>query len=197
MLGLAAALALGCEKGATPGPTSFQAADIRTTPIATIQKFVYAQLQFDSILGADSEPVDFRQGQIGTKTAKRARIEPETRSYLLTRRELGEGRFIGRIYSDDTVPSLGLGPWWAWWWVDSSATGHWRSVLIPQAGTPPYPVPLDSLEVEDHGGRRFTQALARFQVVSVNTPHGDPPVIASWGTCTGCCKQLLPVTPLH
>jgi len=193
--GVTLALAIGCS---TPGPDTFKAATVQSTSVETIGAFVRGKLEFDSVLGADSALVDFRQGVIGGKAARRARIEPERRSFRLTAQEAAEGRIIARIRTDDTIPSLGLGPWWTWWWVDSIGTGHWRSVLIPEHGKPPYHDLPDSLELEHHGDYHYKQALARFHVVSTETPHGDPFFAESWSNaCGGCCKQRLPVAPLH
>src|SRR5438876_9518468 len=165
------AITIGC---ATPGPDTFKAANVQNTSLETISAFVKGKLEFDSEIGADSALVDFRQGLIGGKDARRARIEPERRSLRLTAQQAAQGRIIARIRSDDTIPSLGLGPWWTWWWVDSIGTGHWRSVLIPEHGTPPYHDLPDSLEPEHHEHYHYKQALARFHVVSTETPHGDP-----------------------
>ena len=181
---------------ATRGP-SFPAESIRTVSLERIKAYANS-LKFDSVLGADSALVDFRQGLIGGKTARLARIEPESTSFRLTAQEAAQGRIIARIRSEDTIPSLGLGPAWTWWWVDSIGTGHWRSVLIPEHGKPPYHDLPDSLELEHHGDYHYKQALARFHVVSTETPHGDPFFAKSWSNaCGGCCKQRLPVAPLH
>jgi len=188
------AIAIGC---ATPGPDTFKAANVQNTSLETISAFVKGKLDFDSEIGADSALVDFRQGLIGGKDARPTRIEPERRSFRLTAQQAAQGRIIARIRTDDTIPSLGLGPWWTWWWVDSIGTGHWRSVLIPEHGTPPYHDLPDSLEPEHHEHYHYKQALARFHVVSTETPHGDPFFIESWSNaCGGCCKQRLPVA-LH
>ncbi len=193
--GVTLTLAIGCP---TPGPDTFKAATVQSTSVETIGAFVRGKLEFDSVLGADSALVDFRQGLIGGKAARRARIEPERRSFRLTAQQAAEGRIIARIRTDDTIPSLGLGPWWTWWWVDSIGTGHWRSVLISEHGKPPYHDLPDSLELEHHGDYHYKQALARFHVVSTETLHGDPFFAESWSNaCGGCCKQRLPVAPLH
>ncbi len=193
--GVTVALAIGCP---TPVPDTFKAATVQSTSVETIGAFVRGKLEFDSVLGADSALVDFRQGLIGGKAARRARIEPERRSFRLTAQQAAEGRIIARIRTDDTIPSLGLGPWWTWWWVDSIGTGHWRSVLISEHGKPPYHDLPDSLELEHHGDYHYKQALARFHVVSTETLHGDPFFAESWSNaCGGCCKQRLPVAPLH
>ena len=189
------AIAIGC---ATPGPDTFKAANVQNTSLETISAFVAGKLEFDSEIGADSALVDFRQGLIGGKDARRARIEPERRSFRLTAQQAAQGRIIARIRSDDTIPSLGLGPWWTWWWVDSVGTGSWRSVFIPENGKPPYHVPPDPLVVEHHPGYQYKQAIARFHVVSIETPKGDPFFVEGWGNaCGGCCKQRLPVAPLR
>src|SRR5207248_2313197 len=169
--GVTLALAIGCS---TPGPDTFKAATVQSTSVATIGAFVRGKLEFDSVFGADSALVDFRQGLIGGKAARRARIEPERRSFRLTAQEAAQGRIIARIRSDDTIPSLGLGPWWTWWWVDSIGTGGWRSVFIPENGKPPYHVPPDPLVVEHHPGYQYKQAIARLHVVSVETHKRDP-----------------------
>ena len=188
------AIAIGC---ATPGPDTFKAANVQNTSLETISAFVKGKLEFDSEIGADSALVDFRQGLIGGKDARRARIEPERRSFRLTAQQAAQGRIIARIRSKDTIPSLGLGPAWTWWWIDSIGTGHWRSVLIPEHGKPPYHDLPDSLELEHHGDYHYKQALARFHMASTETPHGDPFFIESWSNaCGGCCKQRLPVA-LH
>jgi hypothetical protein len=194
--GVTLALAIGCRS--TPGPDTFKAATVQSTSVETIGAFVQGKLEFDSVLGADSALVDFRQGLIGGKDARRARIEPERRSFRLTAQQAAQGRIIARIRSDDTIPSLGLGPWWTWWWVDSIGTGGWRSVFIPENGKPPYHVAPDPLVVEHHPDYRYKQALARFHVVSIETPKGDPFFVEGWSNaCGGCCKQRLPVAPPH
>src|SRR5213595_3943568 len=80
-LSVAVAIAIGC---ATPGPDTFKAANVQNTSLETISAFVKGKLEFDSEIGADSALVDFRQGLIGGKDARRARIEPERWSFRLT-----------------------------------------------------------------------------------------------------------------
>jgi hypothetical protein len=196
-IGIVAGLASGCEAPPKPPPEAppepsafFPPESIMTVSLGRIGEYA-ARLQFDSVLGADSQYVDFARGQIGTEMGTWSRIEPESGSYQLSRRDLAAGRIIARIRTAAEVPSWGFGPWWTWWWVDGRGPGGaLRSVFVAGSEKQAYRVTRkDTLEVEDHGGRRFRQALARWQVVRVTLPSGDPTVIASWGTCPGCCKQ--------
>src|SRR5437016_9176968 len=86
---VAVAIAIGC---ATPGPDTFKAANVQNTSLETISAFVKGKLEFDSEIGADSALVDFRQGLIGGKDARRARIEPERWSFRLTAQQAAQGR---------------------------------------------------------------------------------------------------------
>jgi hypothetical protein len=196
-IGIVVAVASGCTARPKPPPEAppdpsafFQPESIMTVSLGSIREYV-ARLQFDSVLGADSQFVDFVRGQIGTEMGTWSRIEPETSSYRLSRRDLAAGRIIARVRTAAEVPSWGFGHWWTWWWVDGRGRGGaLRSVFIAESEKPGYRVTRkDTLEVEDHGGRRFRQALARWQVLRVMLPSGDPTVIAAWGTCPGCCKQ--------
>src|ERR1043166_1358002 len=114
-----------------PGPRTCDGANNLTVPLAAIQSFVQDDLQFDSVLGAaDEQLVDFQRVQIGTETARRARIEPEKGSYRLDTMDLASGRIIARLYSDVEVPKLGLGPWWTAWWIERKGPqGPWRSEI--------------------------------------------------------------------
>jgi len=183
------------EPEATSGPTQSTAANIATVSLDSIKSYA-ATLHFERGLGADSELVDFARGQIGTGTATLAVIEPEKGSYRLEEQDLAAGRIIARIYTATEVPALGFGPWWTWWWVDRHGPGDtWRSIYIAETEKSPadrHPR-ADSLEQGYHGGGHYRQALARWYVVSRETPHGDPLEIASWGSCNPCCRQRLPV----
>jgi hypothetical protein len=178
---------------ATREPRTFPAESILTVSLDRIKKYA-DRLQFDEGLGADSELVDFERGQIGTGTP--AKIEPEVDSYLLDRQDLASGRIIARIRTATEVRQLGFGPWYTWWWVDKHGPGGtWRSIYIAETEKSPAdrrPRP-DSLEQGYHSEGHYQQALARWYVVNRETPSGDPPEIASWGSCSPCCRQRLPV----
>jgi len=202
--GIVAALAGGCQKREPPPeaqatyrqkPTpQFLAESVLTVPLARIREYA-GQLQFDATLGAaDQQPIDFQRVQVGTERAQVARIEPESGSYDLLEKELEQGRIIARIRSDAEVPSLSLGPGWTWWWVDKHGPRNtWRSVFIPESEKLGKRVALhDSLELMNHD-RPWRQAIARFWFVKVTSPHGDPLIVETWGTCGGCCKQVLVV----
>lgn len=181
---------------ATPGPRTFGAANVTTVPLTTIQQFVRDDLAFDTTLGAaDEQLVDFEAIQIGTERAKPARIEPEIRSYALDTVNLARGRVIARIRSEAVVKSLGIGPWWTWWWVDRKGPrGTWRSVFIPESEKAGNRVILrDTLMLMRHAPDQWRQGIARFWIV--RGPYGgrDPIWIESWGTCGGCCRQILVV----
>jgi hypothetical protein len=192
---------------ATRPPTTFPAESILTVSLDRIKKYADG-LEYAGGLGADSQLVDFERGQLGAGTP--AKIEPEVGSYLLERPELEAGRIIARIRTGAEVRQLGFGPWWTWWWVDKRGPGGtWRSIYIAEVEKSPadrHPRP-EALGMDEHegggysqggrdyskGGMRYQQALARWEVVSVKTPAGDPFEIASWGSCSPCCKQRLPV----
>lgn len=203
---IVAALAGGCQPGERKPPQEAQAPyrrkptprflpeSILSVSLDRIREYA-DQLQFDTTLGAaDQQPIDFQRARVGTERAQLARIEPESASYDLSEKELEQGRIIARIRSDAEVPSLGLGPRWTWWWVDKRGPGgRWRSVFIPESEKFGKRVALrDSLELMSHY-RPWRQAIARFWFVRVTSPHADPLIIESWGTCGGCCKQVLVV----
>jgi hypothetical protein len=196
-----AALAGGCNRGEEKAaydakPThpepGFRAESVETVSFDRIQKYA-ADLRFDPVLGAADELlVDFERSRVGTERAQKVRIEPERESYRLSRPELAQGRIIARLWSEVEVPKLGLGPRWTWWWVDSSG-GRWRSVFIAESEKPAYRIALQNRFelMEPHYSWR--QAIARFWVVKVASPQGDPVWVESWGTCGGCCRQRLVV----
>lgn len=187
------------EPPATRGP-SFPPESIASISLDSIKAYA-GSLHFEEGLGADSQLVDFKRGLIGT--GRSAVIQPEIGSYRLERSDLAAGRIIARIRTDSVVPQLGFGPHWTWWWVDQHGpSGAWRSVYIAANEKSPAERRrrLEPLEMDEHGGPgygkgvdRYRQALARWEVVSFQTPAGDPFQIASWGSCKPCCKQRLPV----
>jgi hypothetical protein len=183
------------EPRPTPGPRTFDGANILTVPLATIQSFVQDDLQFDSVLGAaDEQLVDFQRVQIGTETARRARIEPEKGSYRLDTMDLASGRIIARLYSDVEVPKLGLGPWWTAWWIERKGPqGPWRSVFIPESPRAKRVELRDMAKLEWHGAGQWRQGIARFWIVRGEYKGEDPVWLESWGTCGGCCRQILVV----
>jgi hypothetical protein len=198
-ISIVASLASGCSRGEEKAaydtnPThtqpGFRAESIETVSFDRIQKYA-AGLQFDPVPGAADELlVDLERRRVGTERAQKVRIEPERESYRLLRNELAQGRIIARIWSDVEVPKLGLGPRWTWWWVDSSG-GRWRSVFIAESEKPGYRIALrDTFELMDRH-YRWRQAIARFWVVKVAAPQGDPIWVEAWGTCGGCCRQRL------
>ena len=186
------------ETEATHAPANFPAESILTVSLDRIKKYAVDTLHYARGLGADSQLVDFERGQLGTGTL--AVIEPESGSYRLERQDLAAGRIIARIRTTTEVRQLGFGPWWTWWWVDQHGPGGtWRSIYIAEtekstADRRPRP---DSLEIGYHGEGHYQQALARWYVVNRETPHGDPLEIASWGSCSPCCRQRLPVVSVH
>ncbi len=201
-MGIVATLAGGCQKREPPPeaqatyrqrPTpQFPSDSVLTVSLDRIREYA-GQLQFDTTLGAaDQQPIDFQRVQVGTERAQLARIEPESGSFDLSEKELAQGRIIARIKSAAEVPSLSLGPRWTWWWVDKHGPGGtWRSVFIPESEQAGKRVALrDSLELMGHY-RPWRQAIARFWFVRVTSPHGDPLIVETWGTCGGCCKQRL------
>jgi hypothetical protein len=208
-IGTLVTLAGGCSKGEQrppqepqvaygtkpvyPKPT-FPAESVLTVSLDSIKAYAF-KLQFDTTPGAaDALPVDFKRREIGTERAPVIRIQPETASYQLKEEELAQGRIIARLWSEAEVPKLGLGPRWTWWWVDKKGPGgSWRSVFIAESEKPAYRIALrDTFELmEPHYSWR--QAIARFWVVKVASPQGDPVWVESWGTCGGCCKQRLVV----
>jgi len=197
-VGMSLLVAIVCRgqrpmRPSTPGPTAFGAANITTVPLTTIQQFVGDSLHFDSTLGAaDEQLVDFERIQIGTQRAKATRIEPETRSWAIDTADLARGRVIARIRSDAEVPSLGIGNWWTWWWVDRKGPrGTWRSVFIPASERAKRVVLPDTLALEQHAPGQWRQGIARFWIGRGEYHGRDPVWIESWGTCGGCCKQLL------
>jgi len=199
MVGVAVA-AISCRPSAPAGepeatrqPTTFPPESIGTVSLDRIKAYADS-LHFVRTLGADSELVDFERGQLGAGTL--AVIEPESGSYRLDSADLAAGRIIARIYTATEVRQLDFGPWWTWWWVDKRGPGGtWRSIYIRENEKSPtdrHPR-HEPMELEYHGGGRYRQALARWEVVNVPTLHGDPIQIASWGSCSPCCKQRLPV----
>jgi hypothetical protein len=198
-ISIVATFASGCSRGEesygtkpTHPEPGFPAESVETVSFDRIQKYA-AGLRFDSVRGAADELlIDFERRRVGTERAQKIKIEPETESYRLSEKELPQGRIIARLWSDVEVPTLGLGPRWTWWWVDSIG-GRWRSVFIPESGKPKSRVALpDTLEVMNrHYGWR--QAIARFWVVKVASPQGDPIWVEAWGTCGSCCKLRLVV----
>ena len=184
------------EKRGTPGPKASVAENIEKVELQTIQAFVRDDLQFDTTFGAaDDQLVDFERAQIGTETARRARLEPETRSWAITISDLARGRIIARIKSEATVRGLPFGPWWTYWWVDRRGPkGTWRSIFIPEPGKGVERRVLpDSLIVVVHPPGTWRQAIARFSVRTEIYKGKDPFFVETWGTCGGCCMQRLPI----
>jgi len=180
----------------TPGPKTFGPANVMTVPDSAIEQYVKHDLSFDATLGAADEPlVDFQRVEIGTERAKLARIQPETKSYALDSARLASGRIIARIWSEVEVPSLRLGPWWTWWWVDQKGAGRtWRSVFIPESAKFGTRVILpEALELTRHVPGQWRQGIARFWIVRDTYGGKDPIWLEIWGTCGGCCKQRLVV----
>ena len=194
-MSLLVAIACGGQRPtprSTPGPTTFGAANITTVPLTTVPQVVNDSLHFDGTLGAaDEQLVDFERIQIGTQGAKATRIEPEIRSWAIDTAALARGRVIARIRSDAEVPSLGIGDWWTWWWVDRKGPGGtWRSVFIPESEKAKRAV-LTDMALEQHAPGQWRQGIARFWIRRGEYQGKDPVWIESWGTCGGCCKQLL------
>lgn len=195
-LALAVLLSAGSQltaQHATPGPQTFDSGTVMKVPLDTILKFAKDDLQFDSVLGAaDSQPVDFTRGQIGTRTSRPAWIQPEMESYAIDTQALARGRIIARIWSSVPVPNTGLGPWWTYWWVDRKGPRHsWRSVFIPENKRVARVQLPDALELDRHPSGQWRQGIARFWVRSSEYKGKDPISIQTWGTCGGCCKQSL------
>lgn len=113
------------------------------------------------------------------------RIEPESGAYLLTRKDLSQGRIIARMInrSDEPYPKLGLAPrsvtyWWAQLplgqdsgrsvFISTNAEGK----IVSRAVLP--------LVYEDHPGRRYAARASRW-IWSDTDELG-------WTPCGGCCK---------
>ena len=211
-IGLVVTWAGGCSKGEQrppqepqaaygtkpnyPKPT-FPAESVLTVSFDRIRAYADS-LHFETTLGAADELlIDFKRDRVGTERAQVMRIEPESASYRLLSQELAQGRIIARLRSGAEVPKLGLGPRWTWWWVDKHGPRDtWRSVFIAESGKPAYRIALtDPLQLMDHGNGYWRQAIARFWVVKVSSPHGDPIEVEGWGTCGSCCRQRLVVFP--
>lgn len=174
---------------ASPGP-EFPAESVETVSLDRIEKYA-ARLRFDTVPGAaDQLLVDFERSRVGTQRAQQLQIEPERESYNLSEKDLARGRIIARLRSEVAVPKLGLGPWWTWWWVDSTG-GRWRSVFIHDSGKAKSRVALAGELTIMNRHYQWSQAIARFWVVRDSSPQGDPIWVESWGTCGGCCKQRL------
>jgi len=154
-------------------PDTFKAANVQNTSLETISAFVrranWSSTPNRSGLGSGR----FQTSLIGGKDARRARIEPERRSFRLTAQQAAQGRIIARIRSDDTIPVFGTGPWWTWWWVDSVGTVVGGPSLFRKMGNPPYHVPPDRSSWNTPG--LSVQASDRtVPRVSIETPKGDP-----------------------
>jgi hypothetical protein len=183
----------GAGQRSTYYAPTFPAESVLTISFDRIQ--AYAQkLTFDTVLGAAHElPVDFKRGEVGTERAPLIKIQPETASYKLLEKDLEQGRIIGRLSSAAEVSRLSLGSGWTWWWVDKKGRdGGWRSVFIPaseKAG--PRTELARPLTLTYHRPGPWRQSIAQFRVVNVPVGDHDPVWIQGWGTCGGCCRQLL------
>jgi hypothetical protein len=199
-ISIMAALASGCSRGEetygtkpTHPEPDFPAESVETVAFNRVQKYA-AGLRFDSVPGAADELlIDVERRRVGTERAQKIRIEPEHESYRLSEKELTQGRIIARLWSDVEAPTLGLGPRWTWWWVDNHGPGgSWRSVFVPESGKGSRVARSDTLELMNPH-YRWRQAIARFWVVKVAAPQGDPIWVQAWGTCGGCCRLRLMV----
>ena len=95
------------------------------------------------------------------------RIEPLQAAADLERDELAAGRVVARIINRDTTPfpELALGPGdTTYWWVDSAATGQWRTLLISSEDSMVItPRGLALVSSFEDGATRWGQALARWR----------------------------------
>ena len=116
----------------------------------------------------------------------KARIEPLLVAHTLDRKDLAEGRFVGRIINNDDEPysKLGLGARdTTYWWVDSAATGKWRAVFFssdPAIQTVSMPVNVEPSSPD--GSHRWTQSTARWIWLDQDEK--------TWVSCgyTFCCR---------
>jgi len=216
------AVVVGCAGGesapsvpkrlaATVGPEAIQDGFTGTIDEATrAQILTYAHaLHFDGSDGAS----DMQRLRIvdssGAHYGPRVRIEPEVGVVRLTRAQLRRGRIVARMVNYDTIPYPKLGipaHGAAYFWMDSTAKGHWRAVYIPDDTT--------HALVERETGTR-TLKSAGDSLVHVRDSvivHVNPDSIfrsrarwlwsdadeGTWASCTmtGCCfsnsKQFTP-----
>jgi hypothetical protein len=139
-------------------------------------------LSFDSISG-DTRRLMVTDPATGIRTyGPLALIEPEINSHAISRQQLGRGHVLARLVNLDNVgyPSLALAPRdTAYWWVDSVATGQWRSRLVPVRGD--VPAVTGGLHITLHPGHTWSQPSSRFRWSETRT--------GTWVACVwhGCC----------
>jgi hypothetical protein len=155
---------------ATPRPT-FAGRPIRE--VNNDQALAYARdLHFDSTaLASDAKTVASPTGE-----AVRLAIAPEIGSAALSTRELAEGRIISRVWSDGTLPGLGLVSGMNYLWVNQEG-GQWRVLTIGADGVRRADRPLILHWQSEAGQRPVTRIVGRPGVVTL-----------LWGICgTHCC----------
>lgn len=125
----------------TKAPAAVQGAfkgRIDTATRAQILTYAHA-LAFDSSSGAsDIQRLEISGPNGGPHYGPLVRIEPEFGAVGLTRGELAEGRIVARMvnYDKRAYPKLGIPPHGtAYFWMDSTATGQWRAIYIPDNKT--------------------------------------------------------------
>ena len=102
------------------------------------------------------------------------RVEPVVAAHRYDTSELAAGRFLGRLVNYDPQPfaRLGLGSLdTTYWWVDSAATGRWRSVFF---STDPAIQPV-TMPVRLEASITWWQPVARWVTVGG--------IDALWATC--------------
>ena len=115
------------------------------------------------------------------------RIDPMQGAADLERDELAAGQIVARIINRDptSYPQLALGPRdTTYWWVDSTTTGRWRSLLVSSQDTmliTPRNLSLVSAFQDTEG--RWGQALARWRWQEQDE--------GLWVTCTATSACLV------
>ncbi len=184
-------LVFACQKppmiAAKPPDPGFNGDQLRASAVDTgrIRRYLN-QLHFDSVLGAaDRQRVDFVRQTLGESTSPWAVIQPLENAHALTDAQLVNGAFIARVWSDSSYPPLEFGPWWTYWWVDSTGV-TWHSVFIPDSLGVLKPGKTSSKPMqppEAHPGHYWRQGIAQFRTRSS---------VYGWGDCGGyCCEQQL------
>lgn len=166
------------------------------------QILAYAHaLQFNASPGAS----DVQQLQVDSPPGKlhpgpRVRIEPEVGAVGLTRKELGEGRIVAVMvnYSNRAYPKLAIPPRGkAYFWMDSTATGKWRAIYIPDDPHRPLRTRVTATRIVTVPGGA-TDTLRDSVIVHVNTDSifrsrakwlWSKADEGTWTSCTmnGCC----------
>jgi len=159
--------------------------DIDRAPRADV--LAYARgLPYETSFGAgDDQRLLVRQDSI-IRYGPNARIEAMKGAAGLTRDDLARGRIVARLLNRDQEPyaKLALGSRdTTYWWVDSVATGQWRSLYISSDSTiAPVRTTVRLEDASVHGDTRWGQSLARW-IFDENDEE-------TWVTCGQlyCCR---------